>query len=198
MVPRKKFVICATLGVAAFVGSGTHRPEAEVLHAAPPQQSSNPGPHVDKGCGIEGCVPEELRDQCGGNPKIRAGQIVITDCGVGYGLCYIGNRPYCVAPTPQELARRRLDEARAAGEKAEHDRMVAAEIARLGAHRAAEARKLVEMREAAERAMQKNKDNEVFYSCKAGRPRLSKAQWEAEQAEYLAAARRGERPACEG
>lgn len=90
----------------------------------------------------------------------------------------------CRAMTPEERARKQQDLDRAARERArldaakrEHEAAVQAEIKKYGEHRAEEARKVVEMREAAERARAK----QTFGSCRDVSRRLSEAEALAEQ-----------------
>lgn len=79
--------------------------------------------------------------------------------GIRMELCWIDRNYYCKAPSPADIARaeqaKREREEKARQEKLAAERKqaeIARETARLGAHREAEARRLVEMREAAAKA----------------------------------------------
>lgn len=79
--------------------------------------------------------------------------------GIEMELCWIDRKNYCKAPSPADVARaekvKREREEKARQEQLAAERKkaeVAREIAILGPHREAEARRLVEMREQAERA----------------------------------------------
>lgn len=87
--------------------------------------------------------------------------------GVNMELCWIDRVHYCKSPSAADIARaeqaKREREEKARQEKLAAERKaaeVARETQRLGSHREAEARRLVEMREAAEKARPKPKCQE--------------------------------------
>lgn len=97
-------------------------------------------------------------------PNPNAGLIISAPChflpnGVQMKSCWIDDSLYCKAPSAADIARaeqeKREREEKARKEKLEAERKqaeIARETQRLGSHRAAEARRLVEMREAAAKA----------------------------------------------
>lgn len=116
------------------------------------------------------CV--DSNQACGVDPTWAPNTIRFNICGGGddknpdqeWDMCYVNGHTYCKPSSPPEVARRKAAREAASAKQAERDRekaaheaAVAAEIERLGAHRADEARRLVEMREKAKAAMPKRR-----------------------------------------
>ena len=102
---------------------------------------------------------EEARRSAERNAVVLMAPCPTLPSGIKMELCWIDRNYYCKAPSPADIARAEQAK-REREEKARQERLaaerkqaeIARETARLGAHREAEARRLVEMREAAAKA----------------------------------------------